>query len=476
MPSVKLITNKRINVLRRLSDPIRIFRFSFAPLLIAFGLPVLSQDNSPYTRYGLGDLVPSTNINSRGMGGIAAGYNDILSINFNNPASYASFQALREQTSKKMAYGRAVLDVGLNIESRTLSEPNTIEKFTASNILFSHVQVGVPLRPNWGLSFGLRPVTRISYKIASYERLRDPNTNLPIDTASTINQGDGGAYLASVGTGWRVNLGNSQTLAFGINGGYLFGKKDYSTRRSIFNDSLAYNSGNFQTKTTYGSLYANAGIQYQTKLATDLFLSVGAYGNWKQTLNASQDVIRETYYYNEAAGNVRLDSVYERKDIKGKIVYPSSYTAGFVIEKVVSAQRAGWLIGVDFTQGNWGEYRFYGQPDPTVRNKWEIKAGAQLKPVPKNNYFSIVTYRAGLFAGRDYIQVQNDLPLLGASLGLGLPIRNYNRLSPGQATIVNLAFEFIKRGNNDNLLKENLFRVSAGFSLSDFWFIRKKYE
>lgn len=480
MPSAKSITGKNINLLKRFSSPRQVFRFSAGIFLVTFSLPALAQDNSPYTRYGLGDLVPSTNIISRGMGGIAAGYSDVfgtnLLINYNNPASYSFFQGMREQNSKKMAYGRALLDVGLNIDSRTLSEPNVVGKFTASNVLFSHVQVGVPLRPNWGLSFGLRPISRISYNIISRERLRDPNTNLPIDSAITTNQGDGGAYLASIGTGWRMNLGKGQILAFGINGGYLFGKKDYSTRRTILNDSLSYNSGNYQTKTTYGNLYANAGVQYHARLAPGLSLSLGVYGNWKQKLNASQDIIRETYYYNESTGNVRLDSVYDQKDIKGKIIYPSSYTAGFVIERVVTAQKAGWLFGVDYMQGNWSEYRFYGQPDTSVQNKWELRAGAQLRPAFKNNYFSNVAYRAGLFIGKDYINVKNDLPLFGVSLGLGLPVRNFNRLSPGQATSINLAFEFIKRGNNDNLLKENLFRLSAGFSLSDFWFVRKKYE
>ena len=33
-----------------------------------------AQENSPYSRYGLGDMVPGQNIISRGMGGIAAGY------------------------------------------------------------------------------------------------------------------------------------------------------------------------------------------------------------------------------------------------------------------------------------------------------------------------------------------------------------------------------------------------------------------
>lgn len=476
MPSVKSTTNKRINLLEDISSHKWIFRFSLSIILTALCLPVLAQDNSPYTRYGLGDLVPSTNVPSRSMGGIAAGYNDILSINFANPASYGSFQGIKEQTTKKMAYGRAILDIGLNIESRTLSEPNRIGKFTASNALFSHVQVGVPLRPNWGLSFGLRPISRISYKIASHERLVDPNTNLPIDTAITTNQGDGGAYLASIGTGWRIPLGKASSFSFGVNGGYLFGKKDYSTRRTIYNDSLNYNSGNFQTKTSYGNLFANAGLQYQTKLKEGLYLTAGVYGNWKQTLNASQDIIRETYYFDESTGNVTLDSVSTKNDIKGKIVYPSSYTAGFVIESITTPQKASWLLGLDFTQGNWSEYRFYGQADPTVRNKWELKAGGQLRPAPKTNYFSNVAYRAGFFIGRDYIQVQNDLPLMGVSLGLGLPVRNYNRLSPGQATVVNLGFEFIKRGNNDNLLKENLFRLSVGFCLSDYWFVRKKYE
>jgi len=274
-----------------------VFRLAFIVLFFALSVPVSAQDNSPYSRYGLGDIVPSTNIIGRGMGGISAAYNDILSINYSNPASYGSFQTVKEATSKKILYGRAMLDVGMNFESRTLREPYNINKFTASNALFSHVQVAVPLKPNWGLSFGLRPVTRISYKIDSHERLVDPNTGQPIDTAITSYQGDGGLYLASLGTGFKISTGKYSSVAFGINGGYMFGKKDISTRRTIFNDSLVYNSGNFQTSTSYGNLYATLGIQFQTRLKENLFLSLGAFGNMKQNLNASQDIKRETYFF-----------------------------------------------------------------------------------------------------------------------------------------------------------------------------------
>ncbi len=180
-----------------------------------------AQDNSPYSRYGLGDLVSPTNVTSRSIGGIAAGYSDPFSINFNNPASYSLFQSLKEQKSKKLAWGRAVLDLGVNFDSRTLRESNIPEKFVANNAVFSYLQVGVPLRKNWGMSFGLRPVSRISYKINQVEKLIDPSTQLPIDSALTEFSGDGGSYLTTIGTGYKFNNG----LSIGFNTGYLFGKK-----------------------------------------------------------------------------------------------------------------------------------------------------------------------------------------------------------------------------------------------------------
>lgn len=472
---VKSTTPKKINTLYlklpALSAILVVFFF------VLFCGSAMAQDNSPYSRYGIGDLVPSTNVNSRGMGGVSAGFVDPygLSINFNNPASYASFQAFKEAKSKKLVSGRAILDIGMNLESRTLREPADPVKFVASNALFSHVQVGFPLRRNWGMSFGLRPVSRVSYKIGKREMLMDPITGQPIDSAYTENKGDGGSYLASMGTGVRIAINNKQSLSVGINAGYLFGKKEYSTRRSLLNDTVEYYRGNFETRTTYGNIYLNAGLQYRVLLGKPgKSLTIGAYGNWDQTLNGKQDIIRETFYTDPSQGNVRLDSVFVQNDIKGKLIYPSSFTIGFVYESEADQKRPGWAFGVDFAQQNWDSYRFYDQKD-FVTNKWEVRAGAQLRPVPKKNYFSNVAYRAGLFIGPDYIKVGKELSQFGGSIGLGLPIAQ-NRQAPGQATIVNVALEYIKRGNDDNLLKESLFRLSVGFSLSDLWFIKRKYD
>jgi hypothetical protein len=414
------------------------------------------------------------------MGGVSAGYADRLSINFNNPASYATFETQVEPKSRKVIAGRAILDFGLNFETRTLNDPNVEKKFTASNALFSYVQVGLPLRKNWGLTFGLRPISRISYKIIRNERLFDPNTGLPIDSASTRFTGDGGTYLASLGTGFTLFEAKKfdrmyTRLSLGFNGGYLFGRKDYSSRRVLINDTVAYYAANYETRTNVGSFYFNTGVQYQVPVNSKMMLTLGAFGAWNQKIKAKQDILRETYVFDDALGEIRLDSVSDKRDIKGELTMPASFTIGAVLQKYAEINKeGGWMIGLDFEQQFWDKYRFYGQQD-SVRNKWELRVGAQFSPVPKRNYFSNVSYRIGFFTGPDYIKVGSNLSQFGASFGMGLPIIGRGQ-AINQYSLINVALEFIKRGNNDNLLKENMFRFSLGFSLSDIWFGKRKYD
>jgi hypothetical protein len=448
-------------------------------LFLALSSPAFSQDNSPYSRYGIGDLVPATNIINRSMGGVTAGYFDQLAINFNNPASYSTFQAIREKKSKKLSSGRAILDVGLNFENRTLLEPNNATKFTASNALFSYVQIGMPLKQNWGLSFGIRPVSRISYKVLTNEKLIDPITGLPIEDAATLYSGSGGSYLISAGTGFSLfkkeKFGQMGGLSVGFNGGYLFGEKDNSTRRVLLNDTVTYYKANYETRTNFGSLYYNMGFQYKIPISKTIQLTIGAFGNSSLKLNGKQDRVRETYVFDDNTGNVRLDSVSDTRDVKGTINLPSSLTVGFMLQKfAVQNKEGGFMLGMDFATQKWSDYRFYGQAD-SLRNKWELRTGVQINPVPRRNYFSNIAYRFGLFFGPEYVKVGQKLPQVGASFGVGLPMA-ISRQAPNQATFINMAFEYVKRGNNDNRLKENLFRFSLGFSLSDIWFIKRKYE
>ena len=446
-------------------------KLALSAVISLFSIIAFAQDNSPYSRYGLGDIVPHTNIVNRASGGVSAAHMDPLSINFNNPASYSGFITYYEEKSKKSTSGRVIFDVGLNFDNHTLKENNPPQSFTSSNALFSYMQLGIPLKKNWGLNFGLSQVSRIGYDIIRSEFLVDPVTGDSIENAVTQFKGDGGTFLATTGTGFSI-----KNLSVGFNFGYLFGKKEYTTKRVFINDTVDYKSSNYSTKTSFGNIFFNAGVQYKIDLGKNMLLRLGAYGNLKQTLNAQQDILRETFV-STASGDVQLDSVYQQTGIKGKIIYPATYGMGFMLEKKIDQQNnkyGTWLLGVDLVQNKWSQYRFYGAVD-SVRNNWELRIGGQIRPEPQGNYFSNVTYRGGFFTGEDYIHVGNKLPLFGITAGVGLPLTNYSRLAT-QYSLINLSFEYIKRGNTNNLLRENLFRVSVGLSLSDLWFVKRKYN
>lgn len=454
---------------------VRLFFFFLFILLVN---NIIAQ-NSPYSRYGLGDQISNTNIATRGMGGLSAGYRDPQTVNFNNPASYSAYLAILEGVSKDVAFGRVVFDAGVNIDSRTLRSPNTTQSFTSTNAQFSYLQLGLPIRKGWGIAFGLRPITRVGYSISRRERLRDPSTSLFIDSAVTEFTGDGGSFLPSIGTGFAI-----KNFSAGFNFGYLFGKKEIGVRRALINDSINYQNSVHSTLYSFGDIFFNAGLQYNVKLTPESMLTLGAAGNFKQNLKGRQDIKRESFVRGSVGEEFRVDSVLEQNNIKGEVIFPASFTYGFMINNnpKVDENRRGWSLGADLIQNKWDEFRFFGATD-SVRNNWEFRLGGQLnqhsKAYVNSRYGQLISYRAGIFIGKDHVNLGKEVPLLGATFGIGLPIFSFNdpgRYRRTQATNLNLAFEYVRKGNNESRLKENMFRVSIGLNFSDSWFSKRKYD
>jgi hypothetical protein len=426
---------------------------------VLFALPFFSiaQENSAYSRYGVGNIMPKGNILNRGMGGISAAYADPSTVNSINPASYSN-----------LIY--TTLDIAAEMDSRTMRSQDPQGKFTSNNGIISYLQVGIPLLNgnkkalkkdmSWGINFGLRPVSKINYNIQKNSRV--PN----VDSLVSIYEGSGGVNEAFAGTGLRI-----RNLSLGINVGYLFGSKDYGTRLSFVSDTVSYYSSNSTTKTNFGGLFFNAGIQYAIKIKNGS-VRLGAYGNFQKKYNAYQDIIRETFVYNAITGNPdKLDSISDKTNIKGTVVLPATYGIGFDIERI------HWVVGADFEITNWDNYSFYGQKD-LVKNNWIAKAGFQYFPATSESrkYWNFVKYRAGFFLGPDYINADRNLPQYGVSVGAGFPLKLKRAFYETQYSVMNLSLEYASRGNKNNNIRENIFRVGVGFSLSDLWFRRYKYD
>ena len=426
-----------------------------------------AQENSPYSRYGLGDLTPNRNILSRGMGGIAAGVSNNVyrfetqSLNFTNPASLANIY-------------NTVFDIGIEADFRTLKSSVPAKKFNSANIYFPYLQLGFPLTTpkmrkkeiSWAMSFGLRPVTKINYKVEKNVELFPDSLDL-----NTLYEGSGGVNQAFIGTGLRI-----KNFSLGINAGYMFGSKSYSTKLTFLNDTTFFYLSNSETKTTFGGLFISGGMQYEYILKKQpgkmpKILRFGLYGNFAQNLRASKDIIRETIYYDPNGGYYRLDSVYENKDVKGKIKFPAMVGVGFIY------QDANWFYGADFEYGNWSNYRDYGQAD-AVKSNWVIRAGAEYLPAkegaPEKKFFRKSRYRAGLYYGSDYISINKNRPEYGFTLGTGMPLTRSNNYTGD--VVLNTALEIGNRGNKQTNLRENIVRFSIGISMNARWFLKPKYN
>lgn len=426
-----------------------------------------AQDNSIYSRYGLGDYFPGQNVITRSMAGAATAYTDGQSINFINPASYSNLKVV-------------TYDLALTIESKTNRQVNPERTFKTNYFTPYYFAIGIPLQnvfekkkwaQNAGFVFGLKPISKISY--SNIERKRISN----IDSLATLYDGTGGLNQAFIGFGkkWK-------NLSVGINTGYLFGRREINTRLEFLNDSVLYQKSNSGSKTNFGNFFLQAGLQYDVELNKNEALRFAFNGNLKYKLNATQDILRELYGYSSTSGDlVRIDSVKDVLNVKGTIQMPASSSFAIMYKKSVDDRFGNksdkLLLTAEFETTNWSNYKFYNQTDKLI-NSSLLKLGAQwsIDPTSVTSYWSRVALRAGFYTGKDYINADGkELKITGLTFGAGLPIRKFRNYD-NQFTLINTAFEIGKRGSNVNNITENYFKFSVGFCLSDIWFIKRKYD
>ncbi len=426
-----------------------------------------SQENSPFSRFGLGNLSNSQHIVNRAMGGLSVAYLDGQTVNFSNPATFANARIF-------------TYDLGITIDSRTLRDNRITNQYNSTNFSPSYLAISAPLnaKKRLGISFGFKPVTRINYSVARGERINN------IDSAQTLFEGTGGLNQFYVGVGKRWN-----GLSLGVTTGYNFGKKEASTKRAFINDTVAYYKSNYATTTSFSGAFLNVGVQYEKQIDTGFnkktlmterfFIRLGATANLGQRLFAKQDFNKETFEFDNNGGIFKIDSITSGTNLKGRIKIPTTYTAGFTLLKTTSDATATydvWSIGAEITTAKWSEYSFYNQKDATV-DMWQFKVGAQWVPNAKNlrSYFSRINYRAGFNVGKDYINADGkELKTYGFTFGFGLPVRPA-RFSYQYSTI-HTAIEFGRRGSAVNTINESYLQLSVGLSLSDLWFIKRKYD
>lgn len=458
---------------------------AFLAIGLLFSFNIAAQENSPFSRYGLGDLYPSQNIATRGMGGVSAAYSNEQALNTANPASYSALKYMRYANGTNG--GLITYDLGFSIDNRTLRSVSLGQTYKSTNLLPSYIQVGIPLsskadarKRNAGLVFGLKPATRIHYNI------QDTVTTSTY-LKQTLYEGNGGLNQVFVGLAKRFN-----NLSLGVNAGYEFGRKDVNTRVILTDTGNFFNyyPSNSAQNTSFWGLYVMPGITYNIKLGESkkegnayseaYFLKLGASATLAHTLKSSTDTLRETFSYNSSGGTVPIDTVHSITNVNGNIEMPMTYNAGFMLsKKYVIGQNAvatKWAIGADYSAGKWSDFTYYGAKDRVIDN-WMLRVGGEFVPsLTSSKLFSRSTYRLGLYTGKDYINADGNMYNVRAiTFGFGFYVKKYTSYD-NNSTFINTAFELGKRGSNVNNVTENFFKFSVGLSLADLWFIKRKYD
>lgn len=418
-------------------------------------IPSSGSDNSPYNQFGIGTLALTPNASLRGMSGIGAGYNDGISMNPENPASYSylnftSFSAAFEAKSRTVNY-----------EGKSSSN-----SFTGN---ISYLGLVFPIKKFGGFGFGLNPVSNVYY------RLSDTINITSSDKASRTYYGDGGLQKGYAGLSGMI-----KNFSVGINVGYIFG--NISTIKNI--GTLAVGSiRNYEDYfvTRYGGWTWNAGLMYNRKFKDNKFLNVGVTYNGAATLKGVRNgsSTARTLGYDEEAGTVviNLDTLKSFNDAKGDLILPSSYGLGLHF-----GEQEHYDINLDIKMSDWSKFRNFGQMDSVRSKTMAFGLGGSFTPnagalyTQAGSYFSAVTYRAGFYFNQDYVYLRNtDINEIGGSFGMSFPIKrvtgNY------QIGKIHAIINAGSRGTVQNgLARELYFNLTIGASLSDLWFIKPVYE
>jgi long-subunit fatty acid transport protein len=419
---------------------------------LLISLHALAQEGtaSPYSYYGIGDVKFKGTAENRAMGGLSV-FPDSIHINLQNPAQLASLKLINFNLG------------GTYINTSSKSETQT-EK--ARRTAVDYLAVGVPVG-KLGIGFGLIPYSSVGYKIEK-----------PITLTNSLYstyKGIGGVNKVFLAVGFKLN----KKFSVGADVQYNFGK--------IETTNLSYQGGvnNVQLGTRENNvsdlhgINMDLGLTYQTKLNKDYSffssLTFTPEANLLLDNSRSIDIVQLL-----ASGAINIEETEEItvQDTKVKLPTKIAFGSGFGVVKK-------WLIGGEITYLNTSvtSNRFNDIYNPVNDGKVHYKSSFKDAMrysvggyfIPNYNsyssYLKKMTYRAGLRYENTGLVIQGkSIDDFAANIGLGLPLN-------GGFSNINIGLEVGKRGTKYyNLVEENYVNLSVGLSLSDKWFVKRKYD
>jgi hypothetical protein len=441
-------------------------------LLLFTSLTLWAQPklNSPYSRYGIGDIVSPYFANQAGWGGQTAAFHDPFHLNLANPASYAYLRS-------------TALETGIYLKRSQYESATAAQTEWSGNL--SHLALGFTLKSpinevldkvkspwNYAMGISMTPYSRVGYNILT-------RSTLPgLEDVQNQYQGSGGLYRVA----W-TGAAKYKNTALGLNLGWVVGKTSYASTTTFFDTSATklptFQNNNRQDLAANGFVW-NLGVQHDfvlqhaesDKNIPIRWVTLGLAGNGRHNLRATEDLFQIRSRGQLINGNFSdADTLASLTGQKRTLTLPAAFSVGIQYVKA-NKLKLGAQIGIE----NWANYTNEARPE-NMRNTISISGGAEIIPdnTSYNKALKRMRYRFGAYYRQDPRSLGNagqDLDDIGLTLGLGIPIV----LPRQQTSFVNLAFELGKLGT-DTPIEETYFRITAGFTLNDnTWFYKRRFE
>ncbi len=422
-------------------------------LVATFSAQAQVTVQSPYSKFGVGNLKTPLLPQLRGMGGISTGVfrsSYIDNINMQNPASYAGIAL-------------TTLDIGMGGSYTTIKTSNLSESDFNSSL--SHVAMAFPVTKKSALSIGLLPYSELGYNFKNAGQIGTAADNMK--DVEYLYSGEGGLSKAYIGYG--IQFGDH--FRVGANAEYLFGNIIQNRSTEFLNDITALNSRN-QSKNSISGVGFTYGAQHDFNLGNKTMLVLGYSGSSASKLDSKISQF-STIYLRDAQGNETsaIDTLSFTVNDETGLKLPLMHSIGFTIQK-----QNKWLVGADYRMGKWSNMTI-DNVNQNLQDTYGISVGAQFTPdvTAINGYFKRVDYRIGFAHDKTYLQVNNqDIKQTAITFGLGLPLSSYARSSFYK---MNVSVEVGKRGKIGNgLIQENYVNFNLGFMLNDKWFQRFRFD
>lgn len=456
---------------------------------------------SPYSRYGLGEMVPPTYAAGNGMGSAFTAFRPDSTaptfLNIGNPAAYPLIRFTTFEAGGTYRY------------SEFASGSSGTKKWGTN---FSYAALGFPVRQRGGAVIGLQPVSHVGYD------MKETNLNANNVEVTALYQGSGGLTKAFAGYGimpfqptavrykraiqaipdsiiTMSRAGNrfryfmakaASDLSFGANVGWLFGSLE-QTDRFTYPSSTAYNYLFHQRLYTFHGLSFNGGLQGAFTfdsvpnksdtvrkwrgLQQRFRVTYGAYINVGSNVGTTYDDVALTYILNGSGQEIVRDTILYNVQQTGTQQLPTEIGVGIGFKKGEKLQ-----VVIDAANTSWKGWLVNGV-DQGLTNNMRLAIGFNYVPdkdaAGKGTFARRMQYRGGLQYQSGFINIRNtNVPDYSVTLGVGLPI-GYRYVS----SMVNV---FVRAGimgtTANNLVQEKYFRFGVGFTFTDKWFQKFRYD